>query len=136
MQIPRDVDGAIALSDVLREEILSGQREPGSRFPSERDLQQIYGLARETVRRAVQALRSEGLVVAQQGQPSRVRPIYDRAPIDMAGVTRIETRTPTRPERLRHLIDEGVAVFVVWRAGGGKPELLPGDRWYIPPTPA
>jgi DNA-binding transcriptional regulator YhcF (GntR family) len=40
---------------------------PGNRLPSEATLQQQYGLARETVRRAVAVLRAEGLVVVHRG---------------------------------------------------------------------
>lgn len=58
----------------LREQIVSGQREPGSRLPSENDLAQTYGTSRPTVRRAIAQLKAEGLVVSEQGRGTLVRP--------------------------------------------------------------
>ncbi len=95
-------------------------------------------MSRNLVRRALATLRGEGLVVARQGKTSRVRRLFDKQPINLAGVVRVETRMPTAPERVRlddELPDgfgEGVPVFVVFRAGVDVPELLPGDRWVLP----
>jgi GntR family transcriptional regulator len=50
------------LAAILRERIEVGKLQPGERLPSELALQQTYDLARGTVRRAVELLRSEGLV--------------------------------------------------------------------------
>ncbi len=48
----------------LRAEIESGKYRPGlDPLPSEKDLVDMFGVARDTVRRAVQVLRDEGLVV-------------------------------------------------------------------------
>lgn len=90
------------------------------------------------VRLAYATLRAEGLVVARQGQTSRVRPVYRKQPINLTGVVRVETRMPTAPERQRLDDDlpggmsEGVPVFVVYRRGVEFPDLLPGDRWMLP----
>lgn len=40
---------------------------PGDQIPSERDLMLAFGVTRETVRRAVEGLVSDGVVVKQQG---------------------------------------------------------------------
>lgn len=121
------------LAALLRDQILAGELPPGARIPSDRYLQETHGVSRNLVRRAIATLRAEGLVVTAQGQTSRVRQVFDKQPIDMAGVVRVETRMPTEPERraLPERVDEGVPVFEVWRAGAGTPELLPGDRWYL-----
>lgn len=58
----------------LRSDILTGQRAPGTRLPSENDLATHYGSSRTTVRRAVAQLKAEGLVVTGQGRASLVRP--------------------------------------------------------------
>lgn len=60
------------LAAILREEITSGRRLPGSRMPSEADLVQAHGCAYLTARRAVNLLREEGLVVVRHGYPTRV----------------------------------------------------------------
>ena len=48
----------------LRARIEAGEFLPGEDpLPSEKDLVQLFGVARDTPRRAVQVLRDEGLVV-------------------------------------------------------------------------
>jgi GntR family transcriptional regulator len=48
----------------LRTRIEAGEFRPGQDpLPSEKDLMQLFGVARDTARRAVQALRDDGLVV-------------------------------------------------------------------------
>lgn len=118
----------------LRDQILAGELAPGARMHSDRWLQETYGVSRNLVRRAMATLRNEGLVVTRQGHTSTVRRVYDKQPIDPAGVTRIEIRMPTGPERERMAVrvEEGIPVWVVWRDGHVEPELLPGDRWFWP----
>jgi GntR family transcriptional regulator len=60
--------------DALRGEILDGTRSPGERLPSENELAQQYGTSRPTVRRALARLKSEGLVISEQGRGAFVRP--------------------------------------------------------------
>ncbi len=123
---------------MLRDQILSGQLKPGARIPSDRWLRETHGVSRGLVRLAKAVLRAEGLVVTRQGQTSRVRRVFDKQSIDLTDVVRVETRMPTAPERERlnddlpDGLDEGVAVFVVWRSDAAEPELLPGDRWMLP----
>ena len=125
------VTGHRELADVLRDQIHNQRLLPGSRFPSETDLQAIYSLSRDTVRAAVKLLESEGLVVVRHGQPSRVRDIHPKQPIDLAGVDRIEVRMPSPDERYKLGLHGGVPVFEVYRSSG-RVDLLPGNRWHIP----
>jgi DNA-binding GntR family transcriptional regulator len=55
------------LATVLRDRIRSGELPPGRRMPSEKDLHDEFGLARETVRRAIAVLRAEGLIEVRHG---------------------------------------------------------------------
>src|ERR1700744_4820421 len=52
---------------IRREQILSGQIPPRRPIPSVTTLQQTYGIARNTVRKAVDLLADEGLVVKRPG---------------------------------------------------------------------
>jgi GntR family transcriptional regulator len=61
------------IADRLRERIASGELAPDDRLPSEAELMSSYSAARATVRQAVGVLRSEGLVVAEQGRGAFVR---------------------------------------------------------------
>jgi hypothetical protein len=49
---------------ILRHEILSGQRAPGAKLPTYDDFVEQFGVTRPTVARGLKALRSEGLVTA------------------------------------------------------------------------
>ncbi|WP_067474771.1 GntR family transcriptional regulator [Nocardia amamiensis] len=61
------------IADLLREAISAARLAPGDQLPSEAELIGHFGVARMTVRQAVQELRSEGLVYAQQGRGVFVR---------------------------------------------------------------
>ena len=58
---PRKADQIV---QVLRNEILSGQRLPGAKLPTYDAIVEQFGVTRPTVARGLRALRSEGLVTA------------------------------------------------------------------------
>lgn len=62
------------IAGMLREAISSNRLAPGERLPSEAQLIEHFGVARMTVRQAVQELRSDGLVISQHGRGVFVRP--------------------------------------------------------------
>ena len=55
------------IADHLREAIERGRLAENEQIPSETMLTDHYGVARMTVRHAIQVLQSEGLVVAEHG---------------------------------------------------------------------
>jgi DNA-binding GntR family transcriptional regulator len=61
------------LAAMLREDIESGQLAPGMPLPSESSLTQEHGISRDSVRRAMDVLREEGLVITVQGKGTYVR---------------------------------------------------------------
>jgi GntR family transcriptional regulator len=61
------------IAGILRERIESGDLEPDRPIPSEASIQQEFGVARETARRAVKLLRDEGWVVTVPGLGTYVR---------------------------------------------------------------
>ncbi len=61
------------IAGLLREQIKLGRLKPGEQLPSESELIQHFGVARMTVRQAIQELRGEGLVVAEHGKGVFVR---------------------------------------------------------------
>jgi GntR family transcriptional regulator len=63
------------IADDLRNKIESGDLAPGDKLPSERELADQYGTARNTAREAVRLLTEAGLVTAEHGRGSFVRPI-------------------------------------------------------------
>jgi GntR family transcriptional regulator len=57
----------LQLARSLREHISSGGIDPGSALPSERDLSEMAGLSRVTVRKGIEQLIDEGVLVRKQG---------------------------------------------------------------------
>ncbi len=64
------------VAEILRARIRSGELARLDLLPSEKTLQQEYGISRDTARRAIEMLRDEGLVftVAQRGTYVGPRP--------------------------------------------------------------
>ncbi len=52
----------VQVRDVLKTRIIEGTYRPGQVVPSESTLVQEFGVARNTIRKAVKALREEGLI--------------------------------------------------------------------------
>jgi GntR family transcriptional regulator len=50
------------IAAIIKRGILSGQYPPSTRIPTESELVETYEVARSTARRAIAALREEGLV--------------------------------------------------------------------------
>ncbi|MBW8482223.1 GntR family transcriptional regulator [Actinomadura parmotrematis] len=68
---PLDREGPIPpyrqIADQLRAQIQSGAIPPGRRIPSLVEMEQVYGVARDTLRKAVQVLKDEDLVETVTG---------------------------------------------------------------------
>lgn len=56
----------------LRSQILMGQRAVGTQLPTEHELSRMFGVSRDTIRQAVRALKSDGLVRARRGSGTHV----------------------------------------------------------------
>ena len=61
------------IADDLRARIRAGEFAPGDALPTQHELEDRYGVARMTVRKALDELINEGLVTSQQGKGSIVR---------------------------------------------------------------
>lgn len=55
------------ITEALTLQIQRGELKAGESFPSERELAELYGVSRMTVRQAVQRLRHEGLIYHERG---------------------------------------------------------------------
>jgi GntR family transcriptional regulator len=60
------------LADILRGQIRAGELPSGRIIPSETSLMQQHDLARGTVRKAIDVLADEGLVIRVQGRGTYV----------------------------------------------------------------
>lgn len=114
------------IADDLREQIRRGELAPGRQLPAEDRLAHEYGVAKDTVRDALQVLRGEGLIRTVNRRASYVREDTARRRLTLSSPARVMARMPTPEERRELRLDEGVPVLVVTR--GGRVEVLPGDQ--------
>jgi DNA-binding GntR family transcriptional regulator len=80
------------ITDVLRRRIVEGGFPPGTKLPSEAELRAEFGVARNTVRRALVDLEQEGLlstmpgrgrIVAGAGEPRTLAPAFRRISVEL-----------------------------------------------------
>lgn len=64
----------VQVADAIAHRIASGELQPDRPVPSEAHLVQEFGVARGTVRHAIQILRERGLVVTVPGRGTYVKP--------------------------------------------------------------
>ncbi|MFE9847808.1 FadR/GntR family transcriptional regulator [Streptomyces sp. NPDC005576] len=90
----------------LRNEITSGEWPVGSRIPTEPELVEQLGVARNTVREAVRALAHNGLLDIRQGSGT-----YVVATSELAGVMqrRFATADPRHVAELRSVLESSAA---------------------------
>lgn len=62
------------LYDILLEKITSGAYKPGELMPTENDLILTYGISRVTVRKAMDMLMNDGLIIKKRGYGTCVQP--------------------------------------------------------------
>ena len=62
----------VQLSDLMRVKILSEDWKAGTYIPSEAEFMTQYGVSRGTIRKAIQSLVKEGLLITQKGRATQV----------------------------------------------------------------
>jgi GntR family transcriptional regulator len=124
-QLDRTDDRApyVQIAAALREAINLGRLGPGDRLPSESELTQHYGVARMTVRQAVNELKTEGLVTSEHGRGVFVR----SAPV----VRRLASERFARSHRER-----GQAAFLAEAEKAGYTPSVDSVRVSEAPVPA
>jgi GntR family transcriptional regulator len=85
------------LADLIRDGIREGRWQPGDMLPSEAALRQEYGVSPTTIRRALLALVTEGLIVVRNGKGSFVSGSYNQpaATIDRTSLAEAPRPIPT-----------------------------------------
>ena len=72
---PKKVSTQIA--DQIRDSILAGEFSPGDKLPPERELAEMFGVSRPSVREALNILATTGLVMSYQGGGTVVLSLVD-----------------------------------------------------------
>ncbi|MGA5703700.1 FadR/GntR family transcriptional regulator [Peterkaempfera bronchialis] len=105
----------------LRAQITSGEWPVGSRIPTEAELVEQLGVARNTIREAVRALAHNGLLDIRQGSGT-----YVAATSELAGVMhrRFADAEPARVAELREALEASAAGLAARRSTARDLELL------------
>jgi DNA-binding transcriptional MocR family regulator len=121
---PTEIRQYSQLASWLREQIVSGRIALGDKLPGEEALKRSIGVDRSVVRRAIQVLREESLVVTRHGLGSFVAAVPTRQVAVLYPGDRVSARMPDGSERERlGPLSPGIPVLVVIRAAGGAPEI-------------
>lgn len=117
------------LAALLRARITSGELAPGAALPPEPVLMYDHDMARQTVRRALDVLRAEGLVETINGRGVIVRHRSAKRRVAVPRGARIDGRPVTADEALAHQVPIGSWMFVV--AIGASTREYPQDTTYL-----
>ncbi len=106
-----------AIADRIAEQIGLGKLQPGSRLQSERELSDLVGVGRSSVREAIKALESRGLVEGRQGEGRFVR-AQDLTGLvrTLSGPISVTEREVRQLYEVRGIVEPGMAALAASRA--------------------
>lgn len=105
----------LQLALLLRGMVIVRQMPPGAPLPSEPELQERYGVSRDTVRRAIQVLRHSGLADTRRGVGHYVTRTPKVREVVLAAGSRVLVRMPQPGDEPGELL--GLMVYVVTEPG-------------------
>jgi DNA-binding FadR family transcriptional regulator len=111
------------VADQIKQAIHDGQLSPGDRLPSERDLGQMFGVGRPTVREALRTLSVMGLVDISRGAKgatvaeANISLYMEGMREQLSWLIRTDRRTMEELWEARKYIELGIAHAVALRAG-------------------
>jgi GntR family transcriptional regulator, transcriptional repressor for pyruvate dehydrogenase complex len=117
---PKKISGQIA--DQIRSSILNGDFAPGDKLPPERELAEMFGVSRPSVREAINILESTGLVASYHGGGTVVQSLVEST------VSNSSLRELIRVEQARALdVIEVRKCMESWTAFYASQRALPED---------
>jgi len=112
---PKKVSSQIA--DQIRASILSGEFAPGDRLPPERELAEMFGVSRPSVREALNLLSSSGMVMSYQGGGTVVLSLVELPNSNpLAELIRTENERALDVIEVRRGIESWTAYYAAQRA--------------------
>ncbi|ETS30557.1 fatty acid metabolism regulator [Photorhabdus temperata] len=91
--------------EYIIESIWNGRFAPGSILPAERELSELIGVTRTTLREVLQRLARDGWLTIQHGKPTKVNNFWETS-----GLNILETLARLDHDRVPELIDNLLAV--------------------------
>lgn len=106
------------IATALKRRIAAGDWSPEGRIPPERDLAVEFGVARNTVRKAFDALERDGTIVRQVGRGTFIT--ARDADTLAATVARMEDTSPADMMEIRLLLEPAAAAFAATNASASE----------------
>ena len=112
---PKKVSTQIA--DQIRASILSGDFSPGDKLPPERELAESFGVSRPSVREALNALASSGLIMTNQGGGTTVLSLVETTSDNpLSGLIRMQQDRALDVIEVRKCMESWTAFYAAQRA--------------------
>mgnify|MGYP004701375739 CR=1 FL=1 len=112
---PKKISTQIA--EQIRHSIMSGEFVPGDRLPPERELAEMFGVSRPSVREALNILGASGLVEALQGGGTTVLSLMEQGSGNaLSEMIRIEQERALDVIEVRKCMESWTAYFAAQRA--------------------
>jgi GntR family phosphonate transport system transcriptional regulator len=108
----------------------SGRYQPGDSLPAEAALAAEHDVTRTVIRRALDVLCHEGLIVCEQGRRARVRREPPRSDVILSRGDEAIFRMPDQQERDHMGLEPGIPLVEVHRSDGST-ETHRGDHTVI-----
>ncbi|NLV16775.1 MAG: FadR family transcriptional regulator [Syntrophomonadaceae bacterium] len=103
--------------DQLRELISTGTYSPGDKLPSERDMAQMLGVSRASVREAVVVLQAMGFLVVRAGEGTFVSKSINNETIEpLAAILSMERNPLAQLMEVRRILEVEAAALAAERA--------------------
>jgi GntR family transcriptional repressor for pyruvate dehydrogenase complex len=112
---PKKISAQIA--EQIRNSIMSGEFAPGDRLPPERELAEMFGVSRPSVREALNILGASGLVEALQGGGTTVKSLMEQGSGNtLSDMIRVEQERALDVIEVRKCMESWTAYFAAKRA--------------------
>lgn len=112
---PKKISAQIA--EQIRNSIMSGEFAPGDRLPPERELAEMFGVSRPSVREALNILGASGLVEALQGGGTTVKSLMEQGSGNtLSDMIRVEQERALDVIEVRKCMESWTAYFAAMRA--------------------
>ena len=116
------------LAAALTDDISSGRYKIGSPIPTEKDLCNLYGYSRHTVRQALNKLKEQGLISSHAGIGTLVKGVPD-SPKFLNGISNVAELLQFTSSTRMHVVSR--RRLVADEAHANLLHCYPGDKWML-----
>lgn len=125
---PKKISTQIA--EQIRSSILAGEFTPGEKLPPERELAEMFGVSRPSVREALNILAAAGLVESYQGGGTIVKSLMDAASgPPLSEIIKVEQERALDVIEVRKCMEAWTAYYAAQRALPDDIRKLEGIVW-------